>query len=49
MHVAAHVSVQYDPRDGFPWSVSVDPNRRIMDDELGFRIEQFRPLTPASA
>lgn len=49
MHVADSVSVTYDPRDGFPSNVGVDPNHNAMDDEYGFRIEQFRRLTPANA
>jgi hypothetical protein len=49
MHAADHVTVEYDPRFGFPSSVSVDPNTRTMDDEYGFHIEQFRRLTPANA
>ncbi|HEX4493533.1 MAG TPA: DUF6174 domain-containing protein [Acidimicrobiia bacterium] len=49
MHVADGVTVQYDNRYGFPMSVNVDPNDHAMDDEWGFRIEQFRRLTPANA
>jgi hypothetical protein len=49
MHVADHVHVEYDARYGFPRSVDVDPNDHTMDDEFGFRIEQFRSLTAGRA
>jgi Family of unknown function (DUF6174) len=49
MHVAHDVQIVYDRRYGFPTSVSVNPNQNVMDDEFGFRIEQFRRLAPANA
>jgi uncharacterized protein DUF6174 len=49
MHVADKVTVQYDSHYGFPRSVNVDPNDHTIDEEWGFRVEEFRVLAPINA
>jgi hypothetical protein len=40
---ADKVTVEYDPKYGFPASVRVDEDRSAVDDEHGFGIGEFRP------
>lgn len=41
---AAHadvVSVEYDPRDGHPSNISIDPSKRTVDDESCYAISEY--------
>jgi methionine aminopeptidase len=38
------LEVQYDPRYGFPTSISIDPSRMIMDDQTGYYATNFEVL-----
>jgi hypothetical protein len=36
--------VQYDPEYGYPVVADMDPREEVLDDELYFRVTEFRPL-----
>jgi hypothetical protein len=38
------VDVQYDPALGFPATISIDYDRVMADDEIGYFATDFHPL-----
>lgn len=38
------LKVEYDATYGFPTTISIDPSKRIMDDETGYYITRFEVL-----
>jgi hypothetical protein len=41
---AAQVNVEYDPAFGFPTTISIDYDRVMADDEIGYFATDFHPL-----
>jgi hypothetical protein len=41
---AGAVSVRYDAHRGFPRTVSLDPIKHAVDDEIGWTVDRFQPL-----
>ena len=36
--------VRYDPQLGYPVSAEIDVNKMVFDDELSFRVSNFKPV-----
>jgi hypothetical protein len=40
----ASFSATYDPARGYPVCVDIDPIRNAVDEEVGYRVRDWRPL-----
>lgn len=45
----ASLTIEYDETYHFPRLIALDPVAGVADDEVTFRVEQFRPLTTSAS